>query len=768
MKFKTTIILLIVAIIGVCYIFLYERKQFRTEELFQRKQMVLPDYKVAQINKIEIKKDTGSIVLENVGEDHWRLLEPLNVRADLAEVNNILSQFEFLKKMGTLKESEIEGFNRKDYGLDKPKVVINLWRGKGLVNAQGSVPGNESKYTIYVGDKIAAGQNNVYVSVEGENDIFVVMSSLLEKISKDVNDLRNKWVFEFDEAAVERVKIVNTSQESIICSKEGSLWWMSEPVTDRADSQRVKGIINELKNLKIAKEDFVSDTENDIVKCGLDEPILAVSIGFQDEVQTLLLGHSLDDRVYAKRSDESAIFFVHDVVIDDMDLEPNDLRDRQFLRFESIGSYGIEQIKFEYLDEVVTIDKTEQYDWLIKSPTEILGDGDVIRGFVEKIKELQIQEFVDDSGENFGKYGLDQPAVSVSVFRKIGEGETVKFHVGTTDENGGLCYVSRADNDAIFSVPTEDFYDIATGGLLALRDKLVTEFPKENATELVIERDGETFVCQKEEGIVPKWFLTSPVTVEADIDSINQVVWNLAFLKANKFFDTNGEDLSSYGFDNPTIKASVTYKESVGEKESERSGTEGVSETRNAVAPKVTKTLFVGNKVDPTKDKSGYFAKLADDDLVFQIGWSDVRDYRVDLVSKTLFNFDVRQVNLLKINSRDNETVLKRDDENRWMMVQPKEEPLKGNIADNILLTMNSLEADSIVEYASENLSLYDLEEPLFRVTVGFENGENSMLVGKKTDSYYFVMNEALSYVYLVRKNKLDELMSIAQSLVEQ
>jgi hypothetical protein len=133
-----------------------------------------------------------------------------------------------------------------------------------------------------------------------------------------------------------------------------------------------------------------------------------------------------------------------------------------------------------------------------------------------------------------------------------------------------------------------------------------------------------------------------------------------------------------------------------------------------------------------------------------------------------LFDFDVAKANELKIKTYDQETTLKRDDENKWMIVQPEGKILKGNIADNILLTLISLEADSIVEYASDNLSIYELEEPQFRVTVGLENSQNSMLVGKKTESYYFVMNEALSYVYLVRKNKLEELMSIAQSLVEQ
>ncbi|MCP5005300.1 MAG: DUF4340 domain-containing protein [Planctomycetes bacterium] len=760
MKLKTTIILLVIAIIGVCYIFFYERKQYRTEELVQRQQMVLPDYKVKQINKIEISKGTESIVLEHVGEEHWRLLEPLDLRADAAEVNNILSQFEFLKKRGTLKESEIENFSRKDYGLDEPKIVINLWRQKGLLKADSTVPGNESRYTINIGDKIAAGQSNVYISVEGESDIFVVDDGLLEKIAKDVNDLRNKWVFEYDEAAVERIKIVNTSNESILCSKEENLWWMSEPIVDRADSQRIKGIISELKNLKIAKADFVSDTESDIAKCGLDQPILTVSFGLQNEAQTLLLGHSLDDKVYAKRSDESSIFYVHDVLIDDMDLEPNDLRDRQFLRFESIGSYGIEQLKVESPDESVTINKTRQYDWLITSPTEVLGDGDVIRGFVERLKELKIQEFVDDTGENLAEYGLDQSATSVSVYRKIGEDEAVKFFVGKTDENGGLCYVKRADNDAVFSVPTENFYDIVTGGLLTLRDKLVLEFPKENATEIVVERDEETFVCQKEEGIIEKWFLRNPVEVEADIDSVNQVVWNLAFLKADKFFGTD-KGLSSYGLDNPSIKVSVTYEESGG-------GTEGGAETKPVAPSRKTITLLVGNRLEPSNDKSSYFAKLADEDLVFQIGWTDIRDYRVDLVSKTLFDFDVTQVNLLKLKSRDYEVAFKENDDKDWVMVLPEEKMLKGNIPDNILLTMNSLQADSIVEYAGRDLSIYELEDPQFSVTVGFENGENAMLVGKKTESYYFVMNKELSYVYLVRRNKLEEMMSIAESLAQQ
>ncbi|ODS31726.1 MAG: hypothetical protein SCARUB_03162 [Candidatus Scalindua rubra] len=757
MKFKTTIILLIIALIGVAYIFLYEKKQYRTEEWIQRQQMVLPDYKVNQINKIDIIKENDTLILENIDEERWKMLQPLQLRADKAEVTDILSQFEFLRKIGTLKESEIENFNLKDYGLDKPQTVVNLWKRKlSTLKDTEETTSTEPKYTINIGDKIAAGQDTVYINVEGNNDVFVVTGTLLEKINKDIIELRNKWVFEFDKDAIERVKIQSDSKEPIVCSREEQLWWMTQPISDRADSERIRDILNELKNLKIAKNDFVSDDVEDIPKHGLDKPVLTVSIGYKDEVQTVHLGHTLDDKVYTKRDDESSIFFVHDVLLRDLDLEANDLRDKQLLRFDSIGTYGIEKVELKYPDTTLTMEKTKQYDWMIKSPTEILADRDTVREFVEKIKDLQIQEYVDDSGENYDKYGLGDSPIEVSVFRKIGEGETVKFMIGKTDEDGGLCYVRRAGEKAIYSVPTENFHDVAVGGFIAFRDKLVLEFPKENTQEIVIDRDGKTFVCQKKEGPVQKWNLTSPVNVEADIDAVNQVVWNLSFLKVGKIVTLSAEDLSEYGLDNPSLKVSVTYEESG----STEGGDEVIGEKEDLIKPKekITKTLLVGGKLEPEKDKSSYFAKLADEDIIFQIGWPDVRDYSVELATKTLFDFDISQTKSLKIKHPEKELSFQRNEDNKWEMIQPENKLLEGNFADRIISAMNALRAESVVQYSIDNLSEFELDNPQFSVTISSDEGENSLLVGKKTKSDFFVMNKTLNFVYLVRKNKIEDI----------
>ncbi|MEE9605430.1 MAG: DUF4340 domain-containing protein [Candidatus Scalindua sp.] len=341
----------------------------------------------------------------------------------------------------------------------------------------------------------------------------------------------------------------------------------------------------------------------------------------------------------------------------------------------------------------------------------------------------------------------------------MGEGETVKFMIGNSDVNGGLCYVKRDGEDAVYSVPTENFYDVATGGFLAFRDKIVLEFPKENAQKLVIDKDGKTFVCQKEiDNNVEKWLLTNPVSVEADIDAVNQVVWNLSFLKVGKLVALSAEDLGKYGLDNPGIKVSVTYEGSGGTGSSD----EVIGEEGDLIKPKekITRTLLVGSKLEPEKDKSNYFAKFADEDMIFQIGWPDVRDYSIELASKSLFDFDTTQATYLKIKYPEKELSLQKNKDKKWKMLQPEEKILKGNFADRVLTTMNILKAESVVQYTSDNLSEFELDNPRFSVTVGFEDGEHSLLVGKITDTDYFVMNKPLNLIYRVRKNKIEDLVS--------
>ena len=56
------------------------------------------------------------------------------------------------------------------------------------------------------------------------------------------------------------------------------------------------------------------------------------------------------------------------------------------------------------------------------------------------------------------------------------------------------------------------------------------------------------------------WELSKPVQTVANTDVVNEIIWDLSFLKAESYVTNAPKDLKSFGLDDPRIKVSVTYE----------------------------------------------------------------------------------------------------------------------------------------------------------------------------------------------------------------
>src|SRR3989304_4919690 len=389
MKLKTTIILLIVAAIGISYVFLYERKQLPHEEWERLQKKVIPDFKSSMIKKIELNNESGKIVLEKSGDDYWYIVEPQRLRADNSEINSILSEFEYMNKVGSFKKEGEKPFDLKDYGLDDPKISIHMYTNIPASADKIQVTGPKNKYTVFVGQKLAAG-DNVYLKLDTSDEVGVVPGTLHSKANKDVLGLRSKWVFTFDKEAVDSLQI-KTNEYNVVCNRKGIFWRLVEPIHDLADLEKIKEIIGKLKDLQIDSADFLPDTA-ELAKYGLDNPRYAVTINEKGSSQSVVFGHSLDNKVYVKRTDEPTIFFLKDPILIDLSKKPNDLRDKKVVRFEAIGTYGINKLEIKTPADLVAIEKSLELDWKITKPINIYADQDTVKNLIKKIKVLEIED----------------------------------------------------------------------------------------------------------------------------------------------------------------------------------------------------------------------------------------------------------------------------------------------------------------------------------------------------------------------------------------
>ena len=766
MKLKTTIILLIVAAIGISYVFLYERKQLPHEEWERLQKKVLPDFKASMIKKIELNNENGKVVLEKTGDNYWHIVEPQKLRSDNSEVNSILSEFEFMNKVGSFKQEGDKPFDLKDYGLDVPKISITMYTDIPAKPDKIQVMGPKDKYTIFVGQKLAAG-DNVYIKLDTSDEVVVVPGTLLGKVSKNVLDLRSKWVFTFDKEAVDNVQ-VKTAEYNIACNRKGNFWRLTEPVNDLADLEKIKDILGKLKNLQIDRTDFITEESSDLVKYGLDVPRFTVTINEKGVAQSVLFGHSLDNKVYVKRTDEPTIFFLKDTILADLSKKPNDLRDKKVVRFESIGTYGVNKLEIKTPADLIAIEKSLDLDWKLTKPVNIYADQDTVKNFIEKIKTLEIEDFVSDKPADLSMYGLKEPVFEISVTKEEDK-ELARFYVGNKLPDGAKCYVKRVGEDPVYTVPTAEFYDKIENPLLSFRDRLVNDFNRDLAKKLVIEKPDRTFVCditkKKDAEGQFQWELSKPVQAIADTSAVNQIIWDLSFMKADIYITKAPKDLKTFGLNDPRIKVSVTYEkvplqasEGPDKKKNEEKSDYAMKSKEPLEKIVETRTLLIGKKVKGG-DKVSSYCMFSDSDLVFELPWPKIKNFDAELVPTQILNFERTDVKELALNYADRSISLKKTN-NVWKLKNNEQKEVQGKEVDYFISNLNELKGNYIEQYKATNLTQFSLDKPLLSITIGLESGDAVLYIGKKKDAAgYYVKNKDSDYIYVVGNESITNLM---------
>ncbi|MFN3467139.1 MAG: DUF4340 domain-containing protein, partial [Candidatus Brocadiales bacterium] len=522
------------------------------------------------------------------------------------------------------------------------------------------------------------------------------------------------------------------------------------PVADMGDNEKVMQVIYNLRGLTVAKEDFITDEAVDLGKFGLANPQLVATVQEKGQTQTLLLGNTKDNKVYAKRQEESAVFFLKDNTVNLLKKNPNELRDKKLARFDPLY---VSKLELKTRDQNIVIEKTKEYDYLITQPVNVLADRDAVKGFLDVLKELEIQNFVSNKSENLATYGLDQPEADITITLKD-EPKPIKLQLGKKDERGILCYVKRTGGEPVFAAKAEKLHEPATRGYLAFRDKLVLEFNRDKAKKLVVERDGKHFLLEKGAGQEERWFLKEPLEVEADEDIINNIVWALSFLKADRHVEDGPTDLKPYGLDAPRLRATITYGKGLPMEEK--------AESKLLVAEKEpeleSKTILIGRKVKEGENVNSY-AMLQGSNLVFEMSWTEVRYLESEPASKVVVHLEYPEVTGVSITYPEKEIVYQKKAE-AWEMIKPEQKTVATREIESILYNLKNLKADDIHQYSAKELTPYGLDKPLFKLTLNTEHGEKSVLMGNHAErGMHYVKSSGSDFIFLISHEKLEKLM---------
>src|SRR5213080_390595 len=399
MKWKTTVVLFVIAAGVFAYLFFVERNRPGTEEATRQAQNIV-NFSRDQVNGVVIQNGDDTIDIRR-RDDKWRLEIPIKDQADGSVVNSLLLDLENWQKDAAISAKEMEADKNKlaDYGLANPKLRLKLI-------------GPDTPPEIFFG-KDAALEGKMYVRFGNSKETFLTSQSVKKAIDKKPEDFRDRKLTDLIMAQIVRV-VVKTPAGEMELQKKGDHWDIVKPLHTRADDQKVSDLIAQVTTARI--QQFVADDRGDLHPYGLVEPRGALTLFSQDDKQgqTLQIGgvpEKEKDQVYVRFSPRAFVYTLPKKIEETLNAKPNDLRDRHLVR---IDTKILDRLTIDAPGKGKTILARKDENWTIASRNNAPANSAEVLRLIDTLQNEQVTKFVEDVASNLPKYGLDKPQLIVT------------------------------------------------------------------------------------------------------------------------------------------------------------------------------------------------------------------------------------------------------------------------------------------------------------------------------------------------------------------
>jgi hypothetical protein len=432
MKFKGTFLLFIVFIVlgGYVYFTEFRGREERQKQEEARKKVFQGEQK--DVTEISLVYPDRTISAVKKGEKQWEITSPAGIDADPDEWEMLASNILSVEREDTVAE------NAQDlapFGLNQPpiKVTAKLNSGQTMEILFG---GENPKKTHH------------YAKLGNAGDVFLTGSQWSRTFTKNVSDLRNKKILEFEDDAIDGVKLAEGAKE-IELQKSGENWQVKKPIDTKADTGEVTTF---LSSIRFARASSFPDPPVDAKTAGLEPPAIRITLhdAKAKTDRVLLIGKSPEtDKYYARDASRPTIFIIDKDLADKARRPIFDWRDKSITKLDRDK---IEKIDIQRGTETLSLLKAGS-DW--KLPDEKKLQWDKISGMLNTLDFEKAKDIID-APKSLAAYGLDKPRLEV-IFRQVSN-DLGRVAFGADSKMPEGIYLKASDSAAV-QVVSKDVFD---------------------------------------------------------------------------------------------------------------------------------------------------------------------------------------------------------------------------------------------------------------------------------------------------------------------
>lgn len=254
------------------------------DELRNRNIFDIPVFEVEALSvhlkgKTESDQSNLKVFLKKTDSD-WRFETPLTTEADNALVNNTINTLTALKVGRFVGETGDPTYQ----GLTNPAMKITLL-------------GNKRQQTLLIGNQYNTTEKTAayFAKIEGNPTVFTVGAAPIDQLRIAQESLRERNFMSLNKTTLETIDITGIDLEIRLRKLETTGWQIirsgkqKEVTPHRASEKVIQDLIENLDTLRATGFAYDTPSSNDLDRLGFGNPLLLISIGFQNQNQPLVL-----------------------------------------------------------------------------------------------------------------------------------------------------------------------------------------------------------------------------------------------------------------------------------------------------------------------------------------------------------------------------------------------------------------------------------------------------------------------------------------------
>ena len=364
--------------------------------------------------------------------DTWHVTYPIEAKADVQEIENLLSE------LRALQVSTFEADNTaanvaarlEKSGLDTPRIHVKLTDGNNT-------------YALDIGSVVPSEngtQEHVYVKAVPQEAIYTVSDDIYKLLNKSVFDLRDKRVIDFQRTDTTRIAISirrKQDRETTVCTKNYDNTWELQTPTGKvkADAKAVDDLLFGVDSLEATA--FIDDPDKNLASYGLAPPSIEVAFTQrgQEKPAVLRIGdYTEDGTVYVKAEQSNQVAGVKRPLIDKIALGAAWLRDKQVLNFHiddaiRLTLHGEESLTCQRLGT----------NWRLTSPVKEEANNAEVNAIIYALDDLMADTFVrSEPALTDAITGFSTPQIQLTI--ELRNQKVYTLQVGNQAEASGRFY----------------------------------------------------------------------------------------------------------------------------------------------------------------------------------------------------------------------------------------------------------------------------------------------------------------------------------------